>query len=348
MSKEEARAAAIDRRNELVRTVGGQILDLIQGGQIGTEGARWTQNPKYALPFNPVTGHRYSGFNLITLMLSGRSDPRFMSFDQILTLQQKNPDIHLEKGSVGVRILRPVLINKTPDSNPDQAASPETAAGEEQAGAPPKEPEKRMFFKIYTVFSADQIRGMPPLEASEPRNWEDDPLIEKFFKASGMQVVHGSNRAFYSPSLDETTLPEPDQFRSKEAYYATAMHEWFHWTGHESREDRLVATHKGSEDYAIEELRAEVFSALAGRALGLPFDLGEHAHYIQSWNAKLASDPENVIKAAVQAGKMLEVVLDFANGLQPEPKWFPKLDLHLDEGGGVESDPDDGYEPLFG
>ena len=51
-------------------------------------------------------------------------------------------------------------------------------------------------------------------------------------------------------------------FKTADAYYATALHELGHWTGHPSRLDRDLAHPFGSEGYAKEELRAEIASLM--------------------------------------------------------------------------------------
>jgi antirestriction protein ArdC len=61
---------------------------------------------------------------------------------------------------------------------------------------------------------------------------------ERFVAATGAVIVHGGDRAYYQPAEDRIQLPPVDQFRSSEGYYATALHELTHWSGHKSRLDR--------------------------------------------------------------------------------------------------------------
>ncbi len=60
----------------------------------------------------------------------------------------------------------------------------------------------------------------------------------------------------YKPSIDLIKLPLKEQYENKERYYATALHERFHWTGHKSRLDRDLDNSFGTEKYAKEELIA--------------------------------------------------------------------------------------------
>ena len=61
---------------------------------------------------------------------------------------------------------------------------------------------------------------------------------ERFVAATGAAIAHGGDRAYYRPGEDRIQLPPPEQFRSSEGYYATALHELTHWRGHKSRLDR--------------------------------------------------------------------------------------------------------------
>src|ERR1700742_3733128 len=38
--------------------------------------------PAFQLPYNAVTGNRYQGINTLSLIMSGRNDPRWMTFKQ--------------------------------------------------------------------------------------------------------------------------------------------------------------------------------------------------------------------------------------------------------------------------
>jgi ATPase subunit of ABC transporter with duplicated ATPase domains len=92
---------------------------------------------------------------------------------------------------------------------------------------------------------------------------------EHILQASGAVIRHGEqNRAFYHPATDSIHLPDKNQFQSADNYYATALHELGHWSGHKSRLDRDLIHPFGSEGYSKEELRAEIASMLLGDELG--------------------------------------------------------------------------------
>src|SRR5208283_4721116 len=92
-------------------------------------------------------------------------------------------------------------------------------------------------------------------------------------------------------------------------YYATALHELGHWTGHTTRLARDLGHPFGSEAYAREELRAEIASMILGDELGIGHDPRQHAAYVASWIKVLQDDPMDVFRAAAAAEKIQEFVL---------------------------------------
>lgn len=100
------------------------------------------------------------------------------------------------------------------------------------------------------MFNAEQIDNLPRLEITSP-DWEPIERAEQILQASKAVIHHGQNdRAFYRSSSDEIHLPHKEQFQRPDQYYATALHELGHWTGHESRLNRDLGNPFGSEAYA--------------------------------------------------------------------------------------------------
>jgi putative DNA primase/helicase len=166
---------------------------------------------------------------------------------------------------------------------------------------------------------------MPDLPKAAPPDWEQDDFIEELLDASGARLRHGGDRAYFSPREDVIQMPFAKDFTSKAAYYSTMLHEWYHWTGHSSRDNREFGTSFGDELYALEEIRAESLSVMAGMALGLPVAIDNHAAYLQSWAKKLETKEgvKEIIKGMNDAGKMLDVILTFKNGAEPVIDWWP-------------------------
>ena len=161
-------------------------------------------------------------------------------------------------------------------------------------------------------FNAEQIDGLPELvQRPVLPEFERHARAEAMLAASPVEIrhVHGDD-AYYLPSTDKITLPERSQFVSADAYYATALHEIGHSTGHESRLDRDLGHPFGSEGYAREELRAEIASLMLGEELGIGHNPENHASYVKSWIRVLQDDPREIFRAAADAEKIRVFMLD--------------------------------------
>ncbi|WP_020405856.1 zincin-like metallopeptidase domain-containing protein [Hahella ganghwensis] len=253
------------------------------------------------LPVNPTTGKRYKGINAIHLMGQGREDSRWMTYNQA-----KSVGAQVRKGETGTAVQ---YWKFTEEQNKlDGNGKPVL----DDSGKAVKETVKlerpRVFFA--TVFNAEQIDGLPKIERKE-QAWDAIERADHILQASGASISHGSDMPFYRPSTDSIHMPDKAQFPSADKYYATALHELGHWTGHPSRLDRDLSHPFGSEGYAKEELRAEIASMVLGDELSLGRDPGQHAAYVKSWVRVLENDPLEIFRAAAEAEKISEFVLSF-------------------------------------
>ena len=253
------------------------------------------------MPVNPTTGKRYKGINALQLMSEGREDQRWMTYKQAAAV-----DAQVRKGEKGT----PIQYWKfSEDQNKTDAAGKPFL---DNKGDPVKETVQlerpRVFFA--TVFNAEQIDGLPPQQPRPQHAWNAVERAEQILQASGATIRHGEHdRAFYRPSSDSIHLPEKDQFPTADNYYATALHELGHWTGHGTRLDRDLVHPFGSEGYAKEELRAEIASMILGDELGIGHDPEQHAAYVGSWIKALEDDPLEIFRAAADAEKIQEYVM---------------------------------------
>ena len=209
-------------------------------------------------------------------------------------------------------------VRKAERGNPVVYANTITKTEEQDDGS--EEERTIPFMKAYTVFNVEQIDGLPAHYYVKP-----EPVIDPaeriahadaFFAATGADVRHGGNRAFYSNGSDHVQMPVFECFSSPEAYYATLAHEVTHWTKHKSRLDRDFGRRKwGDEGYAREELVAELGAAFLCADLALTPEPGtDHAAYIQNWLKVLKDDKRAIFSAAAHAQK----AADFLHGLQAE------------------------------
>lgn len=263
----------------------------------------WQPGPPGAIfPINASTGKRYRGINALHLMSEGRGDVRWMTYKQA-----EAAGYQVRRGEKGT----PIRYWKFTEEQTrlDDQGNPIL----DDQGKPLKDLiqlERPRGFSA-TVFNAEQIDGMPPLE-QKPVSWNAIDRAEAILMGSGVVIHHGvQDRAFYRVSTDSIHLPMRSQFDGAERYYATALHEVAHSTGHVSRLDRDLSHPFGSEGYAREELRAEIASLLLGDELGIGHDPGQHAAYVASWIKVLEDDPLEIFRAAAAAEKIQDFVLGF-------------------------------------
>ncbi|MCK6438834.1 MAG: ssDNA-binding domain-containing protein [Planctomycetes bacterium] len=175
------------------------------------------------------------------------------------------------------------------------------------------------FLKGYTVFNCEQVDGLPAhyyataAPQMDPR--ERITHAEAFFAATGIDIRHGGDRAYYAVHSDHVQMPPFECFRDVLSYYQTLAHETCHATRHPSRLDRDFGRKRwGDEGYAMEELVAELGAAFLSADLGLtPEPRDDHAAYIASWLKVLKDDKRAVFTAAAHAQR----AADYLTNLQP-------------------------------
>ena len=186
------------------------------------------------------------------------------------------------------------------------------------------EMKKRSFpiLRYYNVFNLDQIDGIESPEAKEMN--EDFNSIECAENIihnmpNKPQIYHNGTRAFYRPSEDMVTLPKKERFENEEEYYSTAFHELGHSTGHESRLKRDLSGFFGDEKYSQEELVAEMTAAfLCGVCEIENVTIENSAAYIAGWKKKLKEDEKIIVRAAAQAQKAADFILNENNEAEAE------------------------------
>jgi putative DNA primase/helicase len=288
-------------------TVAEKLIEQLKRGTAPWQKPWQAGVPGAFMPANPTTGKRYRGINAIHLMSQGHSDQRWMTYKQATAVGAQ-----VRKGEKGTPIQYWKFNEEQTKTGAD--GKPVLDARGEAVKLTIALERPRVF--LATVFNAGQIDGLPPIEARKEQEWHAMERAEQILQASNAVIRHGEqNRAFYRPATDSIHLPDKDRFPSADKYYATALHELGHWTGHGSRLDRDLAHPFGSEGYAREELRAEIASMILGSELGIGHDPAQHAAYVGSWIKALQDDPLEIFRAAADAEKIQDYVL----GLEQRP-----------------------------
>ena len=252
----------------------------------------WRQGS--ALPNNLATGKAYRGVNVLILAVEAMS--RNFTDNRWLTFRQANAlGARIRQGETGTAIVfyRMHEINDTTDGF------------EELSG----EVRKIPLLKTYVVFNADQLNELPDRFVLPPlQPWQPLDVAEQLITQTDALICHGGNQAFYRPSSDTIQLPPMSSFPCADDYYATALHELTHWTGHSTRLNRLSVQRPGVDAYAFEELVAEIGAAFLCAHCGLNGVI-EHASYIETWLNALRRDKRLIFLAAGAAQKAADWVM---------------------------------------
>ena len=250
----------------------------------------WTDHT--ALPSNLATGKPYRGINILALSIEAQlrsySDSRWLTYKQAAEV-----GAHVKKGERGTQI---VFFKM-------KEVGDEVEADDEQKRVIP-------MLRSYIVFNASQLEFLPEKFELRPTPavWQPLGEAEQLLYETGAVIHHGGSRAFYRPSDDIIQLPPETWFDQPDDYYAVALHETVHWTGHPRRLNRVLGRRHGIEAYAYEELVAEMGAAFLCAHVGIPARL-EHASYIDSWLDALRRDKRLIFTAAGAAQKAADYVL---------------------------------------
>ena len=254
--------------------------------------------------------------------MKGYSDPRWVTFNQA-----KELGANVKSGEKSSE----VFYWSWYDKKLKKPFEEETLSGMTKEEAQQYRDENvRAVLKYYQVFNAEQCQNMPeytkktvtPEMELEERTKQIE-IIERVIENSAAPInFDGGNRAYYSPIKDSIHLPEIKQFKSMQDFYATALHEIAHSTGHSSRLNRELSGGFGTPNYAREELRAELASIFMQIELGLSVEgkhFENHGAYLASWLKAVKNNQKEFFTAASDAEKIADYVADnYAKEKGPE------------------------------
>lgn len=238
-------------------------------------------------PQNYQTKSRYNGINYFLLANTSYKYPYFLTFNQCRALGGS-----IKKGSKGIQVIYWQMLEKTKDNPEDKT-------------------EYFPLIKVFTVFNIDQTANIElklpqTLVTFTPAEQAEQLLSSMVNKP---EIKHNNQQAYYSPSADYISIPQPEQFANSNEYYSTLFHELIHSTGHANKLNRANSGSYGSEDYAKEELIAELGSAFLCSRCGIDNTITNTKAYIQSWLKALKNDPKLIVMASARAEKAVNYLL---------------------------------------
>lgn len=277
-------------RFDLYRTVTDKIIAAIKAGA-GEFVMPWHVSAATGRPLNALTGRGYRGVNVVALwaeaFVSGYGTGWWASYRQWERLGAQ-----VRRGERGTVIVFYNRLNTAPTDELDESD------------------RFRLVARASRVFNLDQVSGWQPPEPTAVPVIESLAEVEAFIAATGAVVVHGGSGACYRRTEDRIDMPARDRFRgsptssASEAYYGTLLHELTHWSGAAHRLNRTFGNRFGDNDYAVEELVAEIGAAFLCADLGIANEpRPDHAAYIASWLEVLNQDHRAVFTAAAKANE---------------------------------------------
>lgn len=250
-------------------------------------------NSAGVLPTSLVTGKTYGGINLLLLSMLGAeySSPYWLTYREA---EKRGGNI--KRGEKGFPVIKWSIYDRK------NSETGETA--------------KAFFLKQFVVFNIEQAENVsaPEMVKREPISIPEgvDNILNSYVnKPSIFRTTREG--AYYSPVLDTIHLPLDEQFVSGAEYAHTLAHELVHSTGHESRLNRFNETgkpeHFGSENYAKEELVADIGAQMVCAQAGIDIDLPNTASYVAGWLKALNNDTSLILSASTKAQKACEYML---------------------------------------
>lgn len=307
-----------------VANVNEIILDKIEGQLEGKFQKPWVEPTLDGkLPYNAFSDTGYEMFNTITLS-EAQHELGYNYSGWMTYMQAQKLGGQVRKGSKGAFVLFRDVIFRNAENNAKISKS-----DVQNAKAQGVNVEVHQFLKEYHVFNVDCIDGLPEkfyvkeekVDLPEP---ERDDKAELLLHSSGAKI-HWQNidRAYYSLSKDGIFLPQRYQFRNTIGLYMVAFHELGHWTGHPQRLNRKFGAGMHTDEYAFEELVAELFSVYACNYLGLEHNMTDNAIYLKNWWKALKMDKYYFFRASQLALRAFKYVLNQVVQAQEDPEIAP-------------------------
>jgi len=252
------------------------------------------------MPINMVSKKNYSGINFLILSFQKMTSPFWGTLKQF-----KDADLRIKSDEFTnwTEIVFYKMIeskNKTDDE-----------------GNPLRFP----LLKTYRVWNMSQTVGYVEPVKEEVKTFSNDDA-ESWVSKTGAKIFHRGAVACYKPTQDEILMPPKESFidtqdaTASQGYYGTLFHELTHWTGHETRCKRKIKNGFGSEDYAFEELIAELGACFQSVKFGIEQQEvnADHKKYIASWLKALKNDKKFIFKASAQANKSVNFLESLQEG----------------------------------
>lgn len=334
MAEKKERAEA--RINSALQMFADMIIDRMEVIEASNWKQGWTDGEAMiGLPQN-VTGRVYTGSNAFLCQLHSMKNnykvPVYLTFPQL-----KDLGAFPKKGEKSIPIFKWGFSIHNRETG-------EKATLEEYDSIPKEERDKKYkvipYLKIFNEWNIDQtnleevnkekydalLSKFETKEIKDDNGMYSNAAIDQMLASQSwvcsIEYTQQNPSALYNKSKDVIIVPRKDQFnisdtpeeiyKDGEEYYSSLIHEMAHSTGHESRLNRLSPDGKfGGEEYAKEELVAELTAAMVGSALGFDSRIRDNnTAYLKSWMSALKKEPKFLLSVMSDVNKASAMVIE--------------------------------------
>ncbi len=326
-----------DWRKEMQQRLAERIIKSLESG-IAPWRRPWAVSEGGGLPVNFASGKRYRGINPMLLWFTAE-DYGFGSKYWGTIRQWNDIGASVTKGQKSTEVVfyKPIEITEEVNGekkqkkifmlrsyrvfNVEQVAAPSKEWLEKSNNA--SELAKKIAIRNRAKMNKDQlVKAIQEKIESKLNEFKvnktntkinqdvvDYAPAEKVIKETKAVIKHSGDKAFYSPTTDNITVPPKEQFEHMGHYYETVFHELSHWS-----EKRLGFQRSKNEEetYGFYELIAELSACYVCTELNVPFMeemLPKSTGYLKGWLDQIAKDPTYVFKASTKASRVVDFLL---------------------------------------
>ena len=277
----------MSQKIDIATVVTQRILHSIETGEFSKFTQSWSTR-QASHPVNFLTGKPYSGVNVWLLGMTEFSRPEWLTYKQATELGGQ-----VRKGeSATLACFYAPMVSSKEDENGNR--------------------KSYSLLRHFNLFNVEQVDGLtlPDLpELPKPSGSEMAVFLRTRCTDLGVGLRHSGDSAYYERIADRVTMPST-AFVSDAAYSSVLAHELIHATGAPHRLARKKGEKFGDNDYAFEELVAELGSAFLCTQFGISNHYGtQHESYLAGWLKVLGSDKNAFFKASRQADKAFQLLL---------------------------------------
>jgi len=183
----------------------------------------------------------------------------------------------------------------------------------------PKSQVPKFFLRNYHIYGLEQTTlPLETYDVDHEKNQataDHDQLlktVQEYCDREHIEVTCAGLRAYYAPSKDSIQIPRRENFDRIEDWLFTLSHELAHSTGHKDRLARFKTSSEmeesRKEQYAFEEVVADMTACLLMRQFNINPDLPNSAVYVSGWLSYWQDKQQQLYRACREAQKAVDYI----------------------------------------